>query len=277
MTTTRQENADAFRAFEHGAWQNVVKPYVDIFGSLTTQCTGPLLDAIGATRSTRLLDVASGPGYVAAAAAQRGANVVGLDFSSAMVAEAAARHSNVEFREGDAQNLPFPDESFDAVVISFGMLHFPDPDRALEEAYRVLRRGGRIGFTVWAAPEKALGFGLVVNAIQTHGNTNIDLPQGPPFFRFSDPAESSRTLTSAGFVEPRITEVAQTWRFSSPEEWIAGIERSTVRTAATLRAQTPEALSKIHEALQRAAQPFRSSDGTIALPMPAVLSTATKP
>jgi hypothetical protein len=67
MTTTPQ--ADAFSAFEHGAWQNVVRPYDDFFGRLTTQCMEPPLDAVGATRGTRLLDGATGPGYVAAAAA----------------------------------------------------------------------------------------------------------------------------------------------------------------------------------------------------------------
>ncbi len=79
----------AFRAFEHAGWEAIPSQYDDAFGRLTTQAIGPLLDAADVRGGTRVLDVATGPGYVAAAAAQRGASVVGLDFSAAMVAERA--------------------------------------------------------------------------------------------------------------------------------------------------------------------------------------------
>jgi SAM-dependent methyltransferase len=222
--------------------------------------------------------VASGPGYVAAAAARRGATVVGVDFSSAMVAEAASRHPGIEFREGNAESLPFPDESFDAVVIAFGLLHFPHPNRALAEAHRVLRSGGKLGFTVWAGPDRAVGFGLIIKAIQAHGNLDAGLPDGPPFFRFSDPEEAGRTLTGLGFISPLSREIAQTWRFSSAYEWIGGIETYTVRTAALLRAQNSEARAAIHAALIAAAQQsYPGKTGGIEIPMPAMLSSATKP
>jgi SAM-dependent methyltransferase len=67
------------------------------------------------------------------------------------------------------RHLPFPDESFGAVGISFGMLHFPHPERALAEAFCVLQPGGRIAFTVWATPDKAVGFAMVLKAIEAHG------------------------------------------------------------------------------------------------------------
>src|SRR5260221_310544 len=131
-----------FREFEHRAWQSVVKLYEDYFGALTAQCIEPLLDAVNVHAGDALLDIATGPGYIAAAAARRGAKVTGLDFSSAMIAEASALHPDISFREGDAGNLPFADASFDVVVIGFGILHFPDPDRALREAFRALRSSG---------------------------------------------------------------------------------------------------------------------------------------
>ena len=108
-----------FREFEHRAWQGVARLYEDYFVALTTQ---PLLDAVEAHAGDALLDIATGPGYIAAAAARRGATVTGLDFSSAMIAQATALHPNISFREGDAGNLPFPDTSFDVVVIGFGIV-----------------------------------------------------------------------------------------------------------------------------------------------------------
>src|SRR5207244_2109622 len=101
-----------FRDFEHAGWEGAASAYAEHWGALTRQAVEPLLDATGAGPGVRLLDVATGPGYVASAAADRGAQVTGLDFSAVMVAEARRRYPEVEFREGEADALPFPDASF---------------------------------------------------------------------------------------------------------------------------------------------------------------------
>jgi len=193
---------EAFRAFEHEGWERIPQRYHNAFASLTSQMTTPLLDAVGVTTGVQLLDVATGPGYAAAAAAKRGAEVVGVDFAPAMVAEARRRYPTVDFREGDAEDLPFPEASFDAVTMNFGLLHLGRPERALTEAHRVLRPGGRLGFTVWARPEEAIGFQMVLRAVESYGKLDLQLPQGPHFFRFSDPQECHRSLLNAGFVSP---------------------------------------------------------------------------
>ena len=105
----------------------------------------------------RALDVAAGPGNVAAELVARGAHeVVALDLSLAMLAEGASRgHERIRWVNGDAQRLPLPDASFDVVTISFGLRNVPDPVRALEEFARVLRPGGRVVLCEFAAPRWA--------------------------------------------------------------------------------------------------------------------------
>ena len=275
MTVPEPFDAGAFHDFEHAGWERAAECYGSAFGGLTAQTAGPLLDAVGATAGTRLLDVASGPGFITSAAAARGAIAAGLDFSPAMIAEACARHPGIAFSQGDAQALPFDAGTFDAVVMNFALLHLARPEAALAEAHRVLRAGGRYAFTVWAAPEQAVGFGLVLRAIQELGRLDVQLPEGPPFFRFSAPDECRRTLRQAGFGEAAVRELPLTWRLSSPDAAFDAVSRGGVRTAAVLRAQTPDALNKIRAAVRRGVEDY-AKDGGFVLPMPAMLASASK-
>src|SRR3990167_10400849 len=88
MNLTSRTDPSGFRAFEHAGWRKVASGYHDHFESLTSQAVGPLLDALGVRAGARFLDVATGPGYVAAAASRRGAPGGGMEFSDSMVAEA---------------------------------------------------------------------------------------------------------------------------------------------------------------------------------------------
>ena len=266
----------AFRALEHAGWQGAARHYDDAFGSLTRQAVDPLLDSAEVRSGVRTLDVASGPGYAAAAAAARGAPVAALDFSSAMVELARSQNPEIEFREGDAEALPFPDGSFDAVVMNFGMLHLAQPERALAEAFRVLHAGGRYAFTVWGKPEEAVGFGIILDAIRKHGNPDVPLPQGPPFFRFSDASECDNVLKVAGFRNVDVRKVPQVWRFSASGLLFEAFLAGSVRTQALLHAQSAPALNAIRDAVGRLAGEYENH-GTVEIPMPAVLAAAVKP
>src|SRR5262245_21343003 len=112
--TSQIADPAAFHAFERAGWESVPRAYHAAWGSLTTQSVRPLLDAVRAGPGALVLDGATGPGYGAAAAAQRGATVVAIDFSEAMLEEARRYHPAIDFRTGDAEALPFPDGSFDA-------------------------------------------------------------------------------------------------------------------------------------------------------------------
>lgn len=267
---------DKFRSFEHGGWQSIPEEYHQAFGSLTTQVIGRLLDAVRVKKGIKLLDVTSGPGYVAAEAAKRGATVLGVDFSQAMVAQAQRLYPGVDFREGDAEELPLGNGLFDAAVMNFGILHLARPEQALVEACRVLRAGGRYAFTVWAKPEQTIGFGIVLRAVEAHGEPRIELPEGPPFFRYSDPEECTRALTAAGFESATVTQVKQVWRLPAADGLFNAMKDSTVRTAGLLRAQKPVVLDKIRNAMRAELEPYRTGD-VVELPMPALLASAVKP
>jgi SAM-dependent methyltransferase len=260
-----------FHEFEHRGWQAVASRYHSGFATLTTQAVAALLDAAAVTLNTRVLDAACGPGYATAAAAARGATAIGIDFSAEMVAEARWRYPGIDFREGDAEALRFPDSSFDAVVLNFGMLHLSRPDQALQESFRVLRSSGRVAFTVWDVPEKTKGFGIVLGAIQKHGDLSVPIPPGPPFFRFSDPEECKRALHAAGFTNTKVTHIHQIWRLASPDTLFDVMYHSSVRTAALLRAQKPEILKEIQNAIRT-----QVAQAGNELPMPAVLASGHK-
>jgi SAM-dependent methyltransferase len=262
-----------FHTFEHSGWQHAAHGYGDAFGGLTSQTIARLLSAASVERGTRLLDVASGPGYVAAAAAAAGATAVGVDFSSEMVHQAARHYPAIRFYEGDAGALPFRDGSFDAVAINFGVLHLARPDAALTEARRVLVPRGRCALTVWAKPDVSIGFGIVLRAIETHGRMHVPLPEGPPFFRFSDPDEAARSLIAAGFVQPSVELVPLVWRLESAESLYEAFVQGAVRTAALLRGQTPGALVAIRRAIAEGVEPYRRGSA-FELPMAAVLASA---
>jgi len=267
---------EKFRDFERAGWESIPGEYHQAFGSLTIQAIGALLDAVRVKKGVNLLDIASGPGYVASAAAKRGAVVVGVDLSPAMVAESRKLHPDVDFREGDAETLAFGNDLFDAAVMNFGILHLGRPDHAFVEAHRVLRAGGKFAFTVWAKPEETVGFGIVLRAVEAHGEAKVPLPPGPPFFRFSDPDESKRALVAAGFDSPKVKKVEQVWHLPAGDGLFEAMRDSTVRTAGLLRAQKPEALDKIREGIRRDTLAY-TKDDMVELPMPAMLAWARKP
>lgn len=259
--TTRSAAGSEFARHEHAGWEARAAGYDAHLGRVTTEIAGPLLDAAGVEAGTRVLDVACGPGYAAQQAAARGAQATGLDFSSAMLAEARERCPGVEFVPGDAQQLDLPDTSFDAVVCSFGLAHLPDPDAAIAEAFRVLLPGGRYAFTAWLPAEENDFFQLVISAVQAHGDPDVPLPPAPDLFRFVDARECERTLAGVGFSDVRLEKVAPVWRVGSADEFVGMMEKSTVRAAMMVELQASEARERIKAAMREGAEEFRVGDG----------------
>ena len=98
---------DTVESFERATWSRCARGYMEGFGPLVSEAISPLLDAAAVSEGSRVLDVGTGPGVVAAAVRERGGTPVGLDFSADMLKEARTRYPEIEFQEGDAASLSF--------------------------------------------------------------------------------------------------------------------------------------------------------------------------
>jgi ubiquinone/menaquinone biosynthesis C-methylase UbiE len=253
--TLNESERQAFGDFEKRGWEKAADPYHRHWGNLTRQSSEALLAAACVGAGSKVLDVATGAGYVAAAAHGRGAEVIGLDFSEQQVGLARKIYPGIEFRQGDAENLPFEAGRFDAVVMGLCLLPLPNAERGIAEALRLLRPGGYFASTVWAKPEDNPAFRIVLGALDRHGD-KVDLPPAPPYFRFADAEEARRVLLAAGFVEPRTQVVPQYWRHASPDQLFDAFDQGAVRATAMLRGQPEHVHQRIREAVREEVLPL---------------------
>lgn len=271
----REEDFQAFADFEKSSWVRLTEHYDSTAGRITRQAANSALDAVKVHPGTSLLDVATGPGYVAAEAAKRGATSVGIDFSSDMVDVARKQFPGIRIEVGDAQELEFANDSFDSVICAFGLLHLPRPGLALAEAYRVLRPGGRYAFTVWCSAEKTNLFGLIGEVIQRYSEPSQAPSMLPSMFMLTDSWVSSALMDAAGFKEVNIVEVPCCFDPTTPEEIIDFLRKGTMRPAEAFNRLTPARQQEAEKALKEdAARVMANSDGKIACP--AMLITGTK-
>ena len=264
-----------YREFEHAAWERAAANYADSFETVTALFARPLLDAVGCGAGQQVLDVACGSGLVASLAASMGAAPTGVDFSAGMVARSRERYPLISFAEADAENLPFPDGSFDRVVIGFGVHHFPNPKLAIAEAHRVLRTGGRLAFTVWSAADHALQR-LLTDAIRRAGVAGSSLPV-PPQGDINEIQSCLGLLREAGFSH----ENSSAQRLEKPfvVESAAGLidlmRKGTARSSAMIRAQPPDVLPSVIAALDAALQTYRQGK-VFNVPAVAILAVGTR-
>jgi SAM-dependent methyltransferase len=263
---------EAVRSFEHARWQQAASAYESSFAMATTPFIGALLDAACIATGTQMLDLACGPGVVAAQAHARGAVVRALDFSPAMLAIAAAR--GIATDEGDAEALPYASASFDSVVSNFGVHHVPRPERALSEAHRVLRDGGRVAFSFWADNTDNIAWKLVFDAVARCGDPAAsDAP--PPGGGFRGPAQCAEALCAAGFADCTTELVHATWCHADARALVRALQAGTARMAAMIDSQQPAVASAIIADIDANAARYRTVDG-IALPIAAVIATGMK-
>jgi ubiquinone/menaquinone biosynthesis C-methylase UbiE len=259
----------SIRDFEYAGWRIAAATY-DGFAGATALFVAPLLDAAKIKPGARLLDIACGTGVASARAAAAGAHVTGADFSPEMIAQAQKRHPGIAFQTADAEQLPFADASFDAVIANFGIHHVERPERAIAQARRVLAPGGTFAFTFWAGRQENTAWRVIFEAIAAHGDMNVPMPAGND--AHATPENFSRLMEEAGFAATRTDLIERSWDLPLDTDLVAIFETGTVRMASLLRGQG-RALPKIRRHVAAAAQAYRRGD-VLTLPTRAWLIAA---
>jgi SAM-dependent methyltransferase len=274
MSVEQSRDSKQFSAFELSGWDTNIGGYASAFGAVARQTVGAMLDAARVTRGTRVLDVCCGPGMLAAGALERGAEAIGLDFSLEAVELARKLVPNGRFEQGDAQALPYPAVSFDAVLCGYGLMHLPEPAAALCEMLRVSRPGGRAALSVWDAA--GFGFALVYEAVRARGSMDVALPHGPDFFQFGSLERMLAALAEAAFVDTEAFSFQQDWHVANADRYIESILTGTVRARAVLAAQSGAAADGVRSYIADYLTRFRAPTGELAVPMPAIIGSGAR-
>ncbi len=194
-----------FEAPDH--WDTAAREYRQTAHPFTTRFAEAALARVALTPRSRVLDVATGTGALALAAARTGARVLATDFSPGMVScVAAARLPNVDARVMDGQALDLPDASFDAVFSIFGVIMFPDWRKGLAEMHRVTKPGGYGVVATWRDQSAAtfLLLGRIRRRIFPERGVSSTSEALQPL---SDPESFSRELVATGYRDPQIEAV----------------------------------------------------------------------
>jgi SAM-dependent methyltransferase len=253
---------DAFGAFEREGWSaGRAAPYHHGLGAITSRPADALLDLARVGSGSSVLDVATGPGYLAARAASRGASVVGVDFSDEMLELAASLNPTVSFRQADAGALPFDDGVYDAVVAAFLMPHVADLPAVCTELARVIRPGGRLALATWdPEPESFVRF-LFETIASSGAVAPPTLPPGPPFFQYAAADEFTSLLAGFGLSDVSVSALAFTHHVDDFDAFWTDLIGGTVRASALFRAQPSELQERIRRMYGERLERWRVSDG----------------
>jgi SAM-dependent methyltransferase len=260
-------DAERFRAYERQRHDELARSYNSFFTPVTALAIPHVCHAIHIASGTSVLDVATGPGALAADLSRRGAHVTGVDLSPGMIAMATQQYPGIDFRVADVEHLPFTDGAFHAVACNFAVGHFPYPEAAIAECARVLGRGGRIAVSWWDDPARQRIQGLFREAIAEIGaSPPPDVPKGYSILRFSDSDALAGLLAGAGINEVTVDEHHTTYTVPDIDTlWHGGLGSFAV-TASAISHQDKSTQEAIRMALERRAAIYKGSDG-YALPI----------
>lgn len=263
---TLQEQIDAANAYE-----SLMVPA--LFGEWATK----VADAAHIRPGQRVLDVACGTGVLGrelASRVGRAGIVAGLDPSPGMLEVAKQLAPAVEWRQGIAESLPFPDESFNAVVSQFGLMFFSDRRKALAEALRVLVPSGRLAVAVWDSLDNITAYAAEVALLERFaGQPAADALRAP--FALGDRRDLAALLADAGVGSVEVLTYRGTARFSSVRVMVEADLRGWLPIMGV--ALTEDQVMRVLKEAEHALSPYVTNDGTVSFGTSAHVVTGTKP
>ena len=220
MSATGGVPISAAAQVQRRLWGTDPRAWADLAEAHNRPLFEAVLDAAGTGPGTQLLDVGCGSGLTLVLAAQRGVRPAGLDVSPGLLGIARERLPGADLREGDMESLPFGDASFDAVTGVNAFQFAGDPRRALAEAARVLRPGGRVVASLFAAPERSQGTVAheAMSALIPPASAGDHAP-----YALSAPGNLEAALASAGLHAAGSGEVVCDWCYASMNDAVRGL------------------------------------------------------
>jgi SAM-dependent methyltransferase len=244
--------------------------------------TEKLLDDLGLKSGERVLELGAGTGELA----RRLSSLVGSDGQVLasdvalgmveLIKRTTSDLPNVEVAQVDAVATGLADASFDAIVFRMGLMFVPQPDLALADLRRVLKPGGRLAATTWAAPEHnpwlvCVGMSAMLNGLVAGG-----LPTGPGGpLSLGEPGELERLAREAGFAEAAVEVVETSFRVASAAEHVASVTSLAPPLAAAFATASEEQRVAVRESVEGMMKQYRTEDGLV-IPGRALLLRASR-
>jgi ubiquinone/menaquinone biosynthesis C-methylase UbiE len=186
-----------------------------------------------------VLDAACGTGIVARLVAPMvgpSGRVVGLDYDPIMIEMARSRAPEIEWRQGDLQDLPFPDRFYDLVICQQGLQYLPDPGAGLRQIHRVLRPGGRMVLATWSDLAKSPGHVLLFRALAAAIGPDRARPVA---WSLADEAQLLELVAQAGFVSVTTTVITLQTKYRSARAFVEIVLEGSSKVTREELAQIP--------------------------------------
>ena len=279
-------SAEEIRAGQRAMWGKFSagwEKWDDVVNNTIGDVGESMIDALQIKDDQQHLDVAAGTGEPGLTIARRVPNghVTLTDLAPEMLAAAQRRAAaqgltNVSYQECGAEDLPFPDASFDSVGCRFGFMFIPDIQQAVNEFARVVKPGGRVATAVWAGPEVNQWATVPGAAIATEVQMPPPDPDAPGMYRCAQPGTISKRFEAAGLRDVREWDVATLQVADSPELYWQMVQELTGPVVMALQQVDEAARDRITAKVLEGAKAFQSADGKVRMPGTARVIVGTK-